>query len=238
MNDGTALLKAVLSEPADDTVRLVYADWLEEHNEIARADAIRRGVKKPKRFTFAEGAPAVIAYTGKRTDIAATVQVELAHGWPGVRWTTYKGLLESATLTWGAWLAQDDELLQAFCLPEIILATSPDVTRIPNPSLVDGFREFVVPGRPTRHRVNDGEDPIAVVLAGEWPKVKRWNWPRTIIGRLDYRTNAGSKFRLQVDGVPVAKVGDIVQLADGTEGILMSAIDDDGRGLVMRPPRA
>jgi uncharacterized protein (TIGR02996 family) len=38
---GTALLAAVRATPADDTVRLVYADWLEEQGEELRAEFIR-----------------------------------------------------------------------------------------------------------------------------------------------------------------------------------------------------
>ena len=38
MND---LYKAVLCKPADDTVRLAYADWLEENDQPARAKFIR-----------------------------------------------------------------------------------------------------------------------------------------------------------------------------------------------------
>lgn len=36
-----ALLRAVLAEPDDDGVRLVYSDWLEEHGEPERAEFIR-----------------------------------------------------------------------------------------------------------------------------------------------------------------------------------------------------
>lgn len=35
------LLRAILLDPADDTARLVYADWLEENGEAARAEFIR-----------------------------------------------------------------------------------------------------------------------------------------------------------------------------------------------------
>lgn len=41
MNDGAALLAAVLREPDEDTPRLVFADWLDEHDEPARAEFIR-----------------------------------------------------------------------------------------------------------------------------------------------------------------------------------------------------
>lgn len=36
-----AFLRAICDEPADDTARLVYADWLEEHGERERAFYIR-----------------------------------------------------------------------------------------------------------------------------------------------------------------------------------------------------
>src|SRR4051812_12922455 len=44
MSDGDALLAAILAQPDDDLVRLVYADWLEESgqpDQIARAEIIR-----------------------------------------------------------------------------------------------------------------------------------------------------------------------------------------------------
>jgi uncharacterized protein (TIGR02996 family) len=38
---GQALLRFILENPADDGARLVYADWLEEHDQEARAEFIR-----------------------------------------------------------------------------------------------------------------------------------------------------------------------------------------------------
>jgi uncharacterized protein (TIGR02996 family) len=38
---GRALFRAVCEQPWDDTVRLVYADWLEEHGQPERAEFIR-----------------------------------------------------------------------------------------------------------------------------------------------------------------------------------------------------
>jgi uncharacterized protein (TIGR02996 family) len=39
--DEQALLRAIIADPADDTVRLAYADWLDEHAEPDRAAFIR-----------------------------------------------------------------------------------------------------------------------------------------------------------------------------------------------------
>ena len=40
-DDADALLRAVLAAPDDDAPRLVYADWLDEHGDPARAEFIR-----------------------------------------------------------------------------------------------------------------------------------------------------------------------------------------------------
>jgi len=41
MSDGDALLAAIAAHPDDDTPRLVYADWLDEHEDPLRAEFIR-----------------------------------------------------------------------------------------------------------------------------------------------------------------------------------------------------
>jgi len=45
MSDEAALLAAILAKPEEDTPRLVYADWLAEHEQEARAEFIRTGVE-------------------------------------------------------------------------------------------------------------------------------------------------------------------------------------------------
>jgi uncharacterized protein (TIGR02996 family) len=41
MTDETALLAAIRATPDDDSPRLIYADWLDEHNQPERAEFIR-----------------------------------------------------------------------------------------------------------------------------------------------------------------------------------------------------
>ena len=41
MNDGAGLFQAILDDPEDTGLRLVYADWLEEHGDADRAEFIR-----------------------------------------------------------------------------------------------------------------------------------------------------------------------------------------------------
>lgn len=41
----SALVRQILTRPADDTPRLVYADWLDEHDQADRAEFIRMSVE-------------------------------------------------------------------------------------------------------------------------------------------------------------------------------------------------
>lgn len=45
MDEGAILHRNILLDPADDTARLVYADWLEEHGDEERAEFIRKQIR-------------------------------------------------------------------------------------------------------------------------------------------------------------------------------------------------
>jgi uncharacterized protein (TIGR02996 family) len=49
VNEREALMKAVCDNPDEDTPRLVFADWLQEHSEEARAEFIRVQVELARR---------------------------------------------------------------------------------------------------------------------------------------------------------------------------------------------
>lgn len=49
VNEQSAFLAAIISAPDDDTPRLVYADWLQEHGDDARAEFIRLQCEKAAR---------------------------------------------------------------------------------------------------------------------------------------------------------------------------------------------
>ena len=62
MNERDALMRAILTDPADDTPRLVFADWLEENGEGARAEFIRLQIqleRMPRGRTTVLGRPCV-----------------------------------------------------------------------------------------------------------------------------------------------------------------------------------
>lgn len=56
MSEGEALLAAVLSNPDDDTPRLVYADWIEEHGQPDRAAFIRTQIEAVRAEPFSKQA--------------------------------------------------------------------------------------------------------------------------------------------------------------------------------------
>jgi uncharacterized protein (TIGR02996 family) len=62
VTDRADLLAAILANPDDDNVRLVYADWLQEHGDDARAEFIRVQIElaklppKPRELFVADGA--------------------------------------------------------------------------------------------------------------------------------------------------------------------------------------
>src|SRR5438874_13842040 len=43
-----AFLRAILDNPDDDLPRLIYADWLDEHGEAARAEFIRVQIERAR----------------------------------------------------------------------------------------------------------------------------------------------------------------------------------------------
>ena len=50
MTERDALLAAIHAAPEDDAPRLVYADWLEEHGEVERAEFIRIQIEMRREY--------------------------------------------------------------------------------------------------------------------------------------------------------------------------------------------
>jgi uncharacterized protein (TIGR02996 family) len=60
MSDRAAFVRAIVAQPDDDTPRLVFADWLDEHDDPARAEFIRLQCEIA-RMTLTEGARLIAA---------------------------------------------------------------------------------------------------------------------------------------------------------------------------------
>jgi uncharacterized protein (TIGR02996 family) len=105
-----ALIAAIVAHPDEDTPRLVYADWLQEHDKPERAELIRAqiGLARSK---------GDIASAAQRNEWNARVRALLpvhSKQWrdqlpmiPRVRWGAFeRGMIESAHLTIRKWDAE------------------------------------------------------------------------------------------------------------------------------------
>jgi uncharacterized protein (TIGR02996 family) len=108
--DGQGLLQAILVEPADDGLRLIYADWLEDEGQHARAEFIRCQVElQANRTPGHPMRPEASEENDRRQDwLASRVQDILkANGFfgmpPGSQAEWDRGFVESIRLPLDAW---------------------------------------------------------------------------------------------------------------------------------------
>jgi uncharacterized protein (TIGR02996 family) len=146
-----ALLNAILAEPDDDNVRLVYADWLDEHGEQERAEFIRVQIEiKPyKKGELAPGCcltcpdPERHDYLRERERELLTykfVEPTTGHFCGGganslffwfdgsgktVEFHFRRGFIESLTLSSTDWFAHHAEILASHPVRTVRLTTSP-----------------------------------------------------------------------------------------------------------------
>lgn len=99
MTEREALLRAVCEFPDDDTPRLVFADWLQEHGEEARATFIRLQIERAR---YAAEAPEY----GALREREEVIENEYRLKWlaelpqePGWRWypNFYRGFIDELT---------------------------------------------------------------------------------------------------------------------------------------------
>ena len=67
MSQHAGFLRAILDDPDDDGVRLVYADWLDEHGQPERAEFIR--VQCELALAHEEGREADVELWGRSEDL-------------------------------------------------------------------------------------------------------------------------------------------------------------------------
>jgi uncharacterized protein (TIGR02996 family) len=118
MTQGDALLEAIRDEPDDEGLRLVYADWLEENGDDAKAELIR------VQCTLAR-----LPSHGSERERLKTRERELLHKyekvWLGAmrgglqRWRFRLGLLEEVTLNVERFLGYAEALLRLGSLSRV-----------------------------------------------------------------------------------------------------------------------
>jgi uncharacterized protein (TIGR02996 family) len=123
-----AFIETILAAPADDAPRLVYADWLEEHGDGARAEFIRVqcrvvGMEPPSGSFTGEPGRAEFDRLRRREQelLDAHAHVWLSDLPPGMRpllpdavYRTFRrGFVESVTCTAAGWLAHGPAVVAA-----------------------------------------------------------------------------------------------------------------------------
>lgn len=103
--DELAFLSAICAEPGDDTVRLVYADWLEESGEPDYAAFVRESVRDGKEWTLSKNGLANTALMFEKRRLR--VPDEFANG---TLFVVSRGFVSRVTCTAEDWLKHADAL--------------------------------------------------------------------------------------------------------------------------------
>ena len=111
MSDEAALLKAIYANSDDDTPRLVYADWLDEHDQPERAEFIRVECQAARADRGSPDYPQLLRRSGQLlARHAARWFGPLATDEIVERVLTRRGFVDSAVLTADAFAAHADTL--------------------------------------------------------------------------------------------------------------------------------
>jgi uncharacterized protein (TIGR02996 family) len=99
-SDGEALFRAICAQPADDTARLVYADWLEENGQPERAEFIRLQCEA---WTLCPAYPTVEAARTRALELSREHGDRWYSELPAPKWVTWsalfvRGFIDSAAI--------------------------------------------------------------------------------------------------------------------------------------------
>src|SRR5262245_35217759 len=129
MSDEEALLAAIAAHPEEDTPRLAYADWLDEHDQPIRAEFIRVQVE----VTRVETLPRIdlnqhVALFRRQQELLDNHRDELFAALPSPPESSAtdfdRGFLSQISFTVPSFLANQERLALVVPLPRITIADS------------------------------------------------------------------------------------------------------------------
>src|SRR3954451_2032774 len=120
MGQEDAFLQAIFEEPDDDTHRLVYADWLEEHGRPERAEFLRVQVELA---ALGEGDGRRASLEPRERELLARHEGDWAAGLPGLVdfWVFRRGFVEEVGLSAREFLARARDLFRLAPVREVHL---------------------------------------------------------------------------------------------------------------------
>lgn len=212
MNDEPALLAAIIAAPEDDTLRLAYADWLQEHDQPERAEFTRVQVELgeiDRRFDH------VLRRHGRPEDDARSWvlirrEQELleSHGWQQwqgecrnlipkgshipSRIKFRRGFIEAVTCRWEDWKQHGDSVRLTTPLKAVTLTNWPDTYECETPlNRIVGQRQRLLPRtqfwtiRECQDVATNEDFPRSVfpgLLSLTWVGIK-FDLPKTVFAR-------------------------------------------------------
>jgi len=142
MNEQLALLRSILDTPDDDTPRVVYADWLEEHDQSERAEFIRLQCALAQRFrerSYVADDALLMTQWERQNELLRTYRATWLNElppWVGVQYFR-RGFISSIQVTAAQWIDQGNALEQMTPLDTVMFLQSPRYfsTLVHEPSL-------------------------------------------------------------------------------------------------------
>lgn len=120
--DGDAMLAQILAHPEDDTLRLVYADWLQEHDQPERAEFIRWQVGRDATTWATDSDP--VRTMGRPWMRAELDAIPLSPPWE----VAYRrGFIAQLACTADGWLARGDQIRERHPVTRVVLTTWPEI---------------------------------------------------------------------------------------------------------------
>lgn len=163
MTNPDDLLAAILADPANDDLRMVYADLLDDCGEGERAEFIRRGV-------YGESHQCV-TWDGKSRPVSGG---SVRKAWPGsiaayedglprgsFEWFYRRGFVAEVRCTYEDWERHADAITARCPIERVTLATMPAVMEMYRLAAKHGF------GGSPGNRI----DRWLEIIAAEWPRI-------------------------------------------------------------------
>jgi uncharacterized protein (TIGR02996 family) len=108
------LLQTIIQNPDDDAPRYIYADWLEEHGNQARAEFIRAQCESDQLFRANQNLERAIPLRAKHTELLRQHGKEWVGELPGkvLSWTFERGFIEYVRMEADSFLKHTDFLFE------------------------------------------------------------------------------------------------------------------------------
>jgi uncharacterized protein (TIGR02996 family) len=177
MDQARAFLEAIRDEPEDDTPRLIFADWLDDHGDADRAEFIRAQVRLA---ALPENDPARPALEDEVDDLLAAHEAE----WTAplrelaLEWEFRRGLVERVTVRAEAFLEWADRLFATAPVRAVRLLAEerdlPALAQSPYLGRVEGLDLSVARPWPSKPNLQSGhlrDRAVQALLAS--PHLKR-----------------------------------------------------------------